>query len=419
MCSRQVLVLKFVWIVGVGLSIASTGAMAAEYSGGTGTQADPYQIGRAGDWTTLFSSVEDWGKHFILTASIDFSGAVLMPVGNLEVQFTGVFNGDGYVLSNGQINLPGIVGTGLFGYVGEGGKIQDVGVEGVDVTGGSSVGGLAGSNSGSIVSCYTTGAATAVDEGDTVGGLIGQNSGTVTFSHASGQAAGDYYVGGLVGQNDGTVSSCYASCVVSGNAYVGGLMGENLEAAVTSCYAAGPVTGNAYVAGLIGDNKGPVRECYARGPVHCGAGFCLYIGGLMGYDWSESVTSSYWDMEATGQAVSGGGEGRTTAEMTYPYAENTYVGWDFAAVWAEDEESSINDGYPYLREKAPSEPHPADVNTDYRIVLSEAIAYLAGWQQGSNPIGYAIRAAFLWQNGEAYVYDDGDDPPMCWILAPR
>ncbi|OQB38524.1 MAG: C protein alpha-antigen precursor [Candidatus Hydrogenedentes bacterium ADurb.Bin179] len=61
--------------------------------------------------------------------------------------------------------------------------------------------------------------------------------------------------------------------------------------------------------------------------------------------------------------------------------------------------------------------HPADLNGDWRIVLSEAIAYLSGWQQGSNPLGYAIRAAYLWQNGELYAYDPSASAPMCWVLA--
>ncbi|OQB28995.1 MAG: hypothetical protein BWY09_03105 [Candidatus Hydrogenedentes bacterium ADurb.Bin179] len=48
--------------------------------------------------------------------------------------------------------------------------------------------------------------------------------------------------------------------------------------------------------------------------------------------------------------------------------------------------------------------------------MGEAIAYLAGWQQGSNPIGHAIRGAYLWQNGERYGYDPSAQPPLCWIL---
>ncbi len=62
--------------------------------------------------------------------------------------------------------------------------------------------------------------------------------------------------------------------------------------------------------------------------------------------------------------------------------------------------------------------HPADVDANWRLVMSEAIAYLAGWQQGSNPLGHAIRAAYLWQNGEVYAYDAAQDPPLCWILPP-
>ncbi len=61
-------------------------------------------------------------------------------------------------------------------------------------------------------------------------------------------------------------------------------------------------------------------------------------------------------------------------------------------------------------------PHPADINEDFRMVLSEAIAYLAGWQQGGNPMAYAIRAAYLWQNGERYTYNSSLEPPMCWTL---
>lgn len=60
--------------------------------------------------------------------------------------------------------------------------------------------------------------------------------------------------------------------------------------------------------------------------------------------------------------------------------------------------------------------HPADMNADWKVVLSEAIAYLSGWQQGSNPMNYAIRAAYIWQGGERYNYDAAEDPPLCWEL---
>ncbi len=60
--------------------------------------------------------------------------------------------------------------------------------------------------------------------------------------------------------------------------------------------------------------------------------------------------------------------------------------------------------------------HPADANGDGRMTMGEAIGYLACWQQGSCSMSYAIRAAYLWQNGEYYSYDAALDPPMCWEL---
>jgi uncharacterized repeat protein (TIGR02543 family) len=59
--------------------------------------------------------------------------------------------------------------------------------------------------------------------------------------------------------------------------------------------------------------------------------------------------------------------------------------------------------------------HPADTNNDWTIVMSEAISYLAGWQNGLNEMSYAIRAAYLWQNGENYFRQDAVSEPMCWL----
>ncbi len=63
--------------------------------------------------------------------------------------------------------------------------------------------------------------------------------------------------------------------------------------------------------------------------------------------------------------------------------------------------------------------HPADTTQDFRMTISEAIAYLAGWQQGGTPIAYAIRAAYLWQNGEHYRYNSEESEPLCWELVTK
>ncbi len=347
---------------GMVVSLLSTGAYAALYDGGAGTPGDPYQIGTVADWTTLADETGDWDKHFILVRDIDFADAEMKPIGTSSLPFTGLFNGDGHATHNVLINVPVSNYVGLFGCVGAGGEIRGLGVEAVSVTGNGFVGGLAGSVDG----------------------------GTVTLCYATGAIVGDWFAGGLVGENkSGTVASCYAACAVSGDGDIGGLVGRIDNGTCTFCYAAGTVTGN------------------------------VDVGGFAGYNYNGTVSSCYWDISLSGQLTSAGGEERTTAEMTYPYAAGTYEGWNFATVWAEDVDGNLNGGYPYLRDNVPSLPHPADRNKDFRMAMGEAIGYLTGWQQGGNPMAYAVRAAYLWQNGERYLHDDGTVPPTCWVLSPR
>ena len=65
------------------------------------------------------------------------------------------------------------------------------------------------------------------------------------------------------------------------------------------------------------------------------------------------------------------------------------------------------------------EPHPADTNADWRLVMDEMVPYIGGWQQGDNPIDYAIRGASIWQSGEYYDYDPHQQCPLCWVLAGK
>jgi len=73
------------------------------YSGGSGTEADPYQISIISDWQQLMDSNDDWGKHFILTADLDLQGVAMVPVGNYEQHFTGVFDGNSHTFSKAVI----------------------------------------------------------------------------------------------------------------------------------------------------------------------------------------------------------------------------------------------------------------------------------------------------------------------------
>jgi len=349
-------------------------AGAAVYSGGDGKESDPYQVGDAADLALLCDTPSDWGRCFLLTADIDLDGASLTPIGNAADPFTGVFDGSSHIIRNGKVAVSGNEYVGLFGCLGTGSAVRNLGVEAVSVTGTLFVGGLAGYNEGgAVISCYTTGAVAGAAGGSDVGGLLGCNvlgsinscyaTGTVTGANCVGGLAGTNYgsivscsatgsvrgsgnVGGLVGANSslGAVSSCLATATVTGTGgAVGGLAGIN-HGGIASCYASGNVAGSNGAGGLAGDNSGSITHCYATGKVTGNTD----LGGLLGRSSGGAVIQSYWDQEASGLSASAGGEGRGTDAMTYPYAPDTYVDWDFVATWVADE-GKDNDGYPYLR----------------------------------------------------------------------
>ena len=67
-----------------------------------------------------------------------------------------------------------------------------------------------------------------------VGGLVGTNGGTITASHSSGTITGDISVGGLVGTNGGTITASHSGGTITGDISVGGLVGYNSGSIITS-----------------------------------------------------------------------------------------------------------------------------------------------------------------------------------------
>ncbi len=72
----------------------------AQFSGGTGTLADPYQISSVADWNTLATSVnagESYSdQYFTLTQNLDNVDTM---VGSAEHPFSGHFFGNGNALN--------------------------------------------------------------------------------------------------------------------------------------------------------------------------------------------------------------------------------------------------------------------------------------------------------------------------------
>ncbi|MHC1775527.1 MAG: beta strand repeat-containing protein [Lentimicrobium sp.] len=293
---------------------------------GTGTSEDPYQIANLNNLYWLFESETAWDNDFIQTGNIGATRTSLkntdngwIPIGNETTPFTGSYDGNGFTIDGLFINQPGAYYyLGLFGNV-SGATIANLGVINVDITGGYCVGALVGSSSFSnINNCFSSGNLTG---NDWIGSLVG----TIYYS---------------------SLSNCFSTANIEGVNYVGGLVGVNEGiSTISNSYSKGSVTGISYIGGLVGTaNLSSIESCYSTGPVNGSS----ETGGLVGFADNSTVFDSYWNIVTSGQTSSSGGNARTTAEMTYPYATNTYTGWDFTDTWVEDLNFNTNNGYPYL-----------------------------------------------------------------------
>jgi hypothetical protein len=270
--------------------------------------------------------------------------------------FTGVFNGNGKTISNLYINRSTGNNQGLFGGT-QNATIINLTLNNVNLTGANEVGGLIGSaENTSINNCHSNG---TISSGGRAGGLVGSIKNysykTISNCSSSGTVTAISQAGGLFGYCYGSsLNSCYSSSnIMTSQGYTGGLVGFLSVSNVNNCYATGPVSGEngIFVGGFIGYTIiVNVSNSYYSGTV---TSTNSYTGSLLGYG-NDIANGVYWNASTSGQTkVSGSGAvpgayGRNTDEMTYPYAANTFEGWDFVNAWREDAAYNLNNGYPTL-----------------------------------------------------------------------
>jgi hypothetical protein len=272
------------------------------------------------DWHGLNATRDNLGGSYVLMNDLDSTTAGYeelasptanerhgwQPVGTEDQPFTGGLYGWGHKIRDLFIDRPDGKDVGLFGFVGEGGDIENIGLVNPTVTGYECVGGLVGSNWGGVVSnSYSTGSAGSVDGYIRVGGLVGWNRDTVSKSYSTVPVGDARSVGGLVGYNTGTVSNSYSSGSAKGFQYIGGLIGTNhVGGAVSNCYSSTTVEYELPPkGGLVGVNY-------------------MFLGG---------VKDSFWDTQTSGLDDSAGGIGRTTTEMKDMDTFSS-AGWNITAV---------------------------------------------------------------------------------------
>ena len=204
------------------------------------------------------------------------------------------------------------------------------------VNGSYEVGGIAGINNGGTITnvvnaanitgdgnnTQNEGDNTKNNDGSYIGGLVGSNSGSITNGRNNGEIAGHNYVGGLVGSNakDSTLTNLVndSSASITGDSYVGGIAGSNagiITADNNKLINRGSITGNQYVGGVAGVNTGTITNTLNSVVLNATGQDAKYFGGVVGQNSGVidgATNTSDIDITAVGGTLVGGIIGHNT-----------------------------------------------------------------------------------------------------------
>ncbi len=313
------------------------------------------------------------------------------------------------------------------------------------ITASRRAGGLIGTTYDSyITNCQSSGTISINSDYRTGGLMSSVVRSTVLYCSSSSDIIGsgqyDSEGGGLIGLLDSSIIRyCFSTGNVTNSDYGGGFIGVTLgNCTITDSYSTANVSNGYYLSGFVGYLGNPgsevtIEHCYSLGSVtgnDCHGAFCGYNELT-----PDVVSNSYWDTQTSGMTYASGGGNtvnaypRTTDDMTYPYTDSTFVGWDFANVWQADTDYSHNNGYPYLRAyTAPDTTHivlsaPQNVqveiinNTDVRLswtpvmqTVTGAPVTVTGYKVYRNITGNAFDEA-------GYIYLDSSATPSYTHIA--
>ena len=288
------------------LALVANIAFAQNYSGGSGTDEDPFQISNLEDLRYLSQGhEEDMRSYYILTNDINAAETRnwdtiyskhnapirqgFVPIGGNGLYgypFSGTFDGMGHIIdslfimymypSNEALYL------GLFTQIS--GVIKNLGLTNCDIIAddcfsnwGTYIGGILGSSEGAnIANCYVTGSFNVNNlESIYLGGLIGNShNGSIKncWTNVGILYESEYPVvnriGGLIGCNNATIESCNSRSKIS-------VAGKH----ETFCQCGG----------FVGENFGEISESYATTNIITTTGNTTFIGGFSGYNYTEGL----------------------------------------------------------------------------------------------------------------------------------
>lgn len=271
------------------------------------------------------------------------------------------------------------------------------------------IGGLCGSNYGNIENSYAIDFVNTGTESSYIGGLCGLNLHSNIIGCYSGglviSGNNSWAIGGLSGTNHGSISICYSTSIITGGdacQALGGLCALNAES-INDCFASGTVYGgnnSSYLGGVCGINDGKINNCFANGSV-VSKEVSLSLGGFCGWNNSGNIINCYSIGAVIAENNSGDlgglcGTNSVNGSIGYSYfldsagpnngagtpltdsqmkEQSSFAGWAFTEVWHMPYEGA---GYPMLwwqRDIA------GDVAGRYGVDLEDAAVVAEWWGQ--------------------------------------
>lgn len=226
------------------------------FSGGTGTEADPYIIATAQDlWELADLANEKESRDtfaaasYMLTADIDLGSKNWTPIGTEAVPFSGILDGNGHTVRGLRLSGKAGSGSNAFGFVGQlKGTVRNLTIadSSIRIKGDSGyTGALVGkSMGGTVENCHTT---------DTV------------------EVSSEYQVGGICGNlnSSSTLRGCTNGAKVTSTGHVGCAAGiaSYVSCPVEDCTNNGAIESEGDAAGIAGSAGGGVSNCANNGSV--------------------------------------------------------------------------------------------------------------------------------------------------------
>lgn len=260
---------------------------------GDGSASNPYIIMTAANLNNVRNNML---AHYELGADIDLASylsggagfsqwgaAGWLPIGTMSNRFTGALDGAGYKITGLTINRPTTNDVGLFGFIGSGATVKNLGVE------------------------ITLGAAGGIKGQNFVGGVAGWVDGGSSISncYVTGNVSGSNFIGGVVGATYGSISNCYATGAVGGTRAIGGVVGQMVGGIIFNCVAFNPsvtATGGSDLGRVTGSTLAGSTSAnnFARNDMTITGKTTLVKGGdtLDGADCATVPTPEWWTTAA-------------------------------------------------------------------------------------------------------------------------